>query len=160
MPLDYGLRSRPGIPFRLLIAGPIIAAAVIAAVGASSAHYHRELAQQQGWVNGAPPCPRISAEAYRSRYAPRERPTAFEGSTVTRMYGHVMCADIDTAGSWGFASHPVCQFTSPNAIRVKTGKIEVFFEPGPGSLATISIDSQGVHCTTGGQFTPFHDPTN
>jgi hypothetical protein len=160
MPLDYGLRSKPKVPRRLVVGGAIAAVAIVGTVGVSSAHYHRELAQEQGWVNAAAPCPSISADAYRTRYAAGERRTAFEGATLTRMYGHVMCADVDTAGTWGFASHPVCQFTSPNAIRVKTGKIEVFFEPGPGSLATITIDPKGVRCSLGGQFTLFHDPTN
>jgi len=159
MPLDYGLRSHPKVPRGLVIGAALVAATLVASVGVSSSHYHLQLAQAQGWVIAAPPCPGISPEAYRARFAPRERSTTFEGVTLTRMSGHVMCADIDTPGSWGFASHPVCQFTSPNAIRVRTRKLDVFFEPGPGSVATVSIDPKGVRCTMGGRFTLFHDPT-
>ena len=134
--------------------------AVVTLVGVSSAAYHRRLAIDQGWVNTAPPCPRISAAAYRARYAALERPTAYEGATVTRLFGHVMCSDVDTAGSWGLVSHPVCQFTSPNAIRVKTVNADAYFEPGPGNLATVSLEPHAISCTLGGAFSLFHDPTN
>ena len=160
MSLDYGQRSLRRPSRGLWFVGALVAISVIGLVGTGSAAYHRRLAIEQGWENKAPPCPRISAAVYRTRYAALERPTAYEGATVTRLFGHVMCSDIDTQGRWGFASHPVCQFTSPNAIRVRTANLEAYFEPGPGNLATVSIEPRGVSCTLGGAFTLFHDPTN
>lgn len=159
MPLDYGQRSRRRT-LRGLWLGIIPGVAAVAAVLALNSTYHRRLEAAQGWVSAAPPCPTISPAAYRARYAAKERASVYDGVTVTRQYGHVMCKDIDTRGGWGFFNHPVCQFTSANAIRVNTGKAEAFFEPGPGGLATVSVGPDGVRCTLASQFTLFHDPTN
>jgi hypothetical protein len=159
MPLDYGQRTAPRASPVLWAGGLAVAAVVVAGVAFSSAVYHRELAAEQGWTTTAPPCPSLSPEAYRVRYAASERRTALEGATVARQFGHVMCADVDTAGWWGLRSHPECQFTSANAIRVKTAYGEAFFEPGPGRLSTVSLEPHGVRCALGGKFTLFHDPT-
>jgi hypothetical protein len=161
MPLDYGQRRRPRGPSPALwAAGVALAAAVVGGVAFASAIYHRELAAEQGWTTNAPACPMISPEAYRTRYAPSERVTALDDATVARQFGHVMCAVVDAPGWWGFRSHLECQFTSANAIRVKTSNGEAFFEPGPGQVSTISLEPHGVRCALGGKFTLFHDPTN
>jgi hypothetical protein len=160
MPLDYGQRRMlRGPSATLWAAGVAVSAVVVGGVAFASAVYHRELAAEQGWTTTAPPCPSLSPEAYRARYAASERLTALEGATVARQFGHVMCADVDTAGWWGLRSHPECQFTSANAIRVKTAGGEAFFEPGPGRLSTVSLEPHGVRCALGGKFTLFHDPT-
>ena len=161
MPLDYGQRTRLRGPSPALWAAAVaVAAAVVGGVAFASAVYHRELAAEQGWTTSAPPCPTLSPQAYRARYGASERVTVLEGATVARQFGHVMCADVDTAGWWGLRSHPECQFTSANAIRVKTAGGEAFFEPGPGRLSTVSLEPHDVRCALGGKFTLFHDPTN
>ncbi|MFI4964108.1 MAG: hypothetical protein ACHP9T_01955 [Caulobacterales bacterium] len=159
MALDYGQRGK-----RRSLAGVWLGiapcAVAVAAVLASNWTYHRRLEVAQGWVSTAPPCPTIPAAAYHARYAGRERPSVFDGVTLARQYGHVICQEVDTRGGWGFLTHPVCQFTSANAIRVKAGGAEAFFEPGPGGLATVSVGPGGVRCALSSQFTLFHDPTN
>jgi len=160
MPLDYGMRGRrrmSGGPW----AGVALGAAVTAAILARNWSYHRALELEQGWVSAAPACPTISAAAYAAgNYPARERATDYEGATLARQFGHVMCKDVDTAGGWGLVTHPVCQFTSPTAIRVRRGKVEAFFEPGPGRLATVSLGPGGATCALSGRFTLFADPTN
>lgn len=159
MPLDYGQRSRRRT-LRGLWLGIVPGVAVLAAVLAVNSTYHRQLEADQGWVSAAPACPTIAAAVYRARYAAKERPTVYDGVTLARQYGHVMCKEVDTRGGWGFLTHPVCQFTSANAIRVSTGKSQAFFEPGPGGLATVSVGPKGVRCALSSQFTLFHDPSN
>jgi hypothetical protein len=104
-------------------------------------------------------CPALSPQAYRARYAAHERATVYDGVTFTRQSGHVMCKDIDTPGGFGFIVHPVCQFTSATAVRVKGPHGEAFFEPGLGKLATVSVQGRSVRCAIGGKFTLFGDPT-
>ena len=160
MPLDYGVRGRRSRS-RGLWVGLAFGAAVTAAILARNWSYHRALELEQGWVSAAPACPTISAAAYAARnYRVRERAMDYEGATLARQFGHVMCKDVDTAGGWGFVTHPVCQFTSPTAIRVRRGAVETFFEPGPGRLATVSLGPGGATCALSGRFTLFADPTN
>jgi len=160
MPLDYGLRGRRKTS-RGLWVGLAVGAAVAAAILARNWSYHRRLELDQGWVSAAQACPTISAAAYAARgYRARERATEYDGMTLARQFGHVMCKDVDTAGGWGFVTHPACQFTSPTAIRVRRDGVEAFFEPGPGRLATVSLEPGGARCALSGRFTLFSDPTN
>ena len=160
MPLDYGVRGRRRRS-RGLWLGVALGAALTAAIIARNWIYHRSVELDQGWLSAAPACPTISAAAYAARnYRVRERAMDYDGVTLARQFGHVMCKDVDSAGGWGFVTHPVCQFTSPTAIRVRRGKVEAFFEPGPGSLATVSLWPGSAKCALSGQFTLFSDPTN
>ena len=160
MPLDYGVRARRRISQGLWL-GVALGAALTAAILARNWSYHRSLELEQGWVSAAPACPAISAAAYAARnYLTRERTTDYDGATLARQFGHVMCKEIDTPGRWGFVTHPVCQFTSPTAIRVRRGEVEAFFEPGIGKLATVSLGPGRPRCVLSGQFTLFSDPTN
>jgi hypothetical protein len=160
MPLDYGVRGRRRTS-RGLWLGVALGAAVTGAILARNWSYHRRLELEQGWVSAASACPTISAAAYAARnYRARERAMDYDGATLARQFGHVMCKDVDTAGGWGFVTHPVCQFTSSIAIRVRRGEVEAFFEPGPGRLATVSLGPGGATCALSGKFTLFSDPTN
>lgn len=160
MPLDYGQRGRRRT-LRGLWLGVLPAAAAVAAVLAHNAAYHRGLERAQGWAGPGVACPGLSAAAYRAAgYAGRERATDYEGVTFARQFGHLMCADADTPGGFGVLTHPVCQFTSPTAIRVRTAEGEAFFAPGPGRLATVSVEEGRASCALGGKFTLFSDPTN
>ncbi|HLZ74402.1 hypothetical protein [Phenylobacterium sp.] len=160
MPLNYGERRKPR-DLRGLWLGLIPGAALVWAILAANSAGHHRLEREQGWIGAGPPCPPLSAAAYRARgYAAHERATDYDGSTLARQFGHMICKDVDTSGGFGVLSHPACQFTSPTAIRVKTAAGEAFFEPGAGRLATVSIEKGRVACATSGQFTLFHDPTN
>ena len=159
MPLDYGVRGRG--KSRALWLGVALGAALTAAILTRNWSYHRALELEQGWVSAAPACPTISAAVYAARnYRIRERATDYDGATLARQFGHVMCKDVDTAGGWGFVTHPVCQFTSPTAVRVRRGGVEAFFEPGPGRRATVSLGPGPAACALSGRFTLFSDPTN
>jgi hypothetical protein len=160
MPLDYGVRGRRRT-LRGLWLGIVPAGLVVFTLLSFNATLHRRTDREQGWVGNRPPCPGISASAYAAKgYPARERTTDYDGAVIARQSGHVMCKAVDTPGRAGFVSHLVCQFTSPVAIRVKTAAMEAFFEPGPGSLATVSMERGGPACVLGGEFTLYSDPTN
>jgi len=160
MPLDYGVLGKRRT-LRGVWLGIVPAAAIVGTFLILNSSYHRNLARTQGWVADGPPCPSLSAAAYAAKgYAARERATVYDGMTFTRQFGHVMCADADTRGGAGFLTHPVCQYTSPTAIRIRTAGGEAFFEPGPGALATVSVEHGRAACAIGGRFTLFVDPTS
>ena len=135
------------------------ALAIIGALLAVNATYHRQKELAQGWAGALPGCAALSAAAYAAKgYPAGERATAYDDVTFTRQFGHVMCSDADNRGAMGFLSHPVCQFTGPTAIRVKAAKTEAFFEPGIGQLATVSVERGRAQCALGGKFRPAAGP--
>jgi hypothetical protein len=153
-PLDYGQRGKSR-SLRGLWLGILPGLAIVAAILALNAAYHRQKEVAQGWAGDLPACPALSAAAYAARgYPGHERATVHEGVTFTRQFGHVMCGEADNRGALGFLSHPVCQFTGPSAIRVKAGRTEAFFEPGIGQVATVSVERGQVRCALGGKFKP------
>ncbi|THD62253.1 hypothetical protein [Phenylobacterium sp.] len=158
MPLDYGQRRKLRAPRGLAWAAGLAALGLAAGL-TWNWRAHRAMERDQGWISAAPPCPGLTAQAYRGRYAAHERVTDYAGATLARQFGHVMCKDVDTAGGFGFVTHPVCQFTSPTALRVHGPSGEAFFEPGPGHLATVSVERRRTLCALGGKFTLFEDPT-
>lgn len=159
MPLDYALRVRRR-SLRGVWLGTAPAVAIVGLVLAWNSASHRRLELAQGWVGDRPGCPPISAAAYATKgYAARERQIVYNEVTFARQFGHVECKDVDTRGGAGFVTHPVCQFTGPAAIRVKTGRGESFFEPGIGQVATVSVEDGRAQCALGGKFTPLSGPT-
>jgi hypothetical protein len=160
LPLDYGQRRKARNLRGLWLALAPAAAMVWAILAFNSAGHHR-LERDQGWIGDGPPCAAISAADYLARgYAAHERTTVYDGVSLSRQFGHMMCKDVDTSGGFGVLSHPACQFTSPTAIRVKADGRETFFAPGPGRLATVAVERGRATCALSGQFTLFRDPTN
>ena len=158
MPLDFGQRGKSKT-IRGVWLGLLPALAIVGAVLAVNATYHRQKELAQGLIGDLPGCPALSAQAYAAKgYPAGERPLVYDEVTFTRQFGHVMCADADNSGALGFLSHPVCQFTGPAAVRVKAGKTEAFFEPGIGQRATVSIERGRAQCALGGKFTPVAGP--
>jgi hypothetical protein len=154
MPLDFGQGGKSR-SLRGVWLGVLPGLAIVAAILAVNAAYHRQKELAQGWAGALPACPALSAAAYAAKgYPAGERATRYDEVTFTRQFGHVMCADADDRGALGFLSHPVCQFTGPTAIRVKAGKSETFFEPGIGQLATVSVERGRALCALGGKFKP------
>jgi hypothetical protein len=159
MPLDYGQRQKSRAKRGLWagLATGLLAVGVLASVNWT---YQRHRERAQGWVTDGPPCAALSAQAYAAKgYAAHERAAVYEGVTFARQFGHVACATPDTGTDLGLVTHPVCQYTSPAAVRVKTAAAEAFFEPGPGEMATVSIEKGRIRCQLGGRFTLWHDGT-
>jgi hypothetical protein len=127
------------------------------------ADYGAERARDEGvradWTVAGSPCPTISAADYAARgFAAKERLIEYDDVILTRQSGHVSCKGVADRGI-GLFTHPVCQFTSPSALRVKTRKGETRFNPGPGARATVVVEKGRPSCTVGGKFSLFDDPT-
>ena len=96
------------------------------------------------WTITGPACPVLTEAQFKARRLNDSKKTTYDNVVFGRLAGHVSCNEIKTNGGKGFGVIPICQFTSPAALTVTTEKGgTTYFEPGPGSPATITMN-QGV----------------
>ena len=100
-----------------------------------------------------PPCPQLTAAQFAARRLKVRKLTNYEGVIFGRQFGHMDCRTLRYGAGWGTAIYPVCQFTSPSALSVKTEKGEWFFAPGPGQPATIAVPRGEARCVMDSNFT-------
>jgi hypothetical protein len=94
-------------------------------------------ADAREWRIDGPPCPRSSLAEFVGNHHRGPRSFTYEGVTFFRRHGHVECAPIYEKGGHSDRFHPVCQFTSPEDLMVRTDRGDFYFRPGPGQPATI-----------------------
>lgn len=100
-----------------------------------------------------PPCPELSAAAFEARKLKRFKATFYEGVTFGRQFGHMDCSALRYGGGWSGETYPVCQFTGPALLQVKTDKGEWFYAPGPGNPATVATPHGQARCVMDSNFT-------
>ena len=100
-----------------------------------------------------PPCPQFTAAQFAARKLTIRRVTNYEGVIFGRQFGHMDCRALRYGAGWGTETYPVCQFTSPGAVTVKTEKGEWFFAPGPGQPATVAVPRGEARCVLDSNFT-------
>lgn len=97
-----------------------------------------------------PPCPRITLADFIAHQQEAPKVTSFNGLTFARRFGEVSCSVVvakgDLGGGLGLKSYPVCQFTSPDVLKVQTAKGVIYFEPGLGRKASLISSAGGVRC--------------
>ena len=76
-----------------------------------------------------------------------------------RRFGHMSCAMITNDGGRGLGTFPVCQFTSPASLLVRTPRGEFYFAPGIGQPATVSVPPGLPQCVMNSNFTARGDRT-
>lgn len=102
-------------------------------------------------VNG-PPCPQLAAAEFAARKLKAPKQTNYEGVVFGRQFGHMDCRTLRYGAGWGTAIYPVCQFTSPAVLTVRTSKGEWFFAPGIGKAATIAVPHDQARCVMDSNF--------
>lgn len=136
--------------------------ASVAAVTAWSAWYlttnYRKavalrVADAKAWTLAGPPCPRITEAQFLGVHRKGPRRFEFEGVAFYRRYGHVQCAAIRDRGGLGGRRYPVCQFTSPGDLMIRTDRADWFFSPGPGQPATITLADGSPRCLMASTYT-------
>jgi hypothetical protein len=100
-----------------------------------------------------PPCPAISRAEFEARRLKRFKATLYEGVVFGRQFGHMDCRALRYGGGWGTSTYPVCQFTGPGLLQVKTRQGEWFYAPGPGQPATAGAPRGQARCVMGSNFT-------
>jgi hypothetical protein len=112
------------------------------------------IADAKAWKIDGPPCPTGSeAEFLARRYHRGPRRFDYEGVTFFRRWGHVSCAPVYEDGGRSTRFYPVCQFTGPGQLLIRTRKGDWYFSPGPGQPATISAQHGQARCVMASNFT-------
>lgn len=148
-------RPPPSRLWRLHLAAALVGLVAGAALIAPTLMRERAaaVAEAAAWTIPGPPCRRV-APAGEAREPTPIKGFGYAGSAFAYAYGHVACAQIHAnEGRSAWRGYPVCQFTSPGVVAVDTGKTRVFFSPGLGRRATISVeDATTPRCVLGGRF--------
>jgi hypothetical protein len=154
---DYGVRAR-----RRLTAGQWVAflGAVAAALGfigwLVGGAYLRDrraaLELARDWTIEGPPCPSLTKAQFEARGLRAQKGVFYDGVTFYRRFGHMSCSPLRYGGGWGLSVYPVCQFTSPQALRVTTKKGEWFYALPPGQPATIATPHGQARCVQAANF--------
>jgi hypothetical protein len=153
---DYGARTRERPVLPLPAIG--IALGLTAAIAGAAEHYSLSKRAELGeatareWTITGSPCPAVSAADFVRRKLQAPQSFAYDDAVFGRRFGHVSCGAVADHGGRGLRSYPVCQFTSPAVLRVKTPKGEFFFAPGVGKPATISIPHGVPRCVMASNF--------
>lgn len=87
-----------------------------------------------------PPCPsitpdEIARDGLQTRYS-----SDFNGLTLGRRFGEISCFEVPAKGGMGVKSYPVCQFSGPDVVTVKSGQSLLSFRPGVGKKASILVE--------------------
>jgi hypothetical protein len=103
-----------------------------------------DAAEAAFWSLDGPPCPTIDQAAY--AHGPgKAKVTAFEGASFEYRVGHMMCTRRPHAGLGG-GKYPVCQFTSPALLGVKTAQTQAYFAPPSAQAARVAILDGQTRC--------------
>ena len=77
---------------------------------------------------------------------------SYGGAQFSRRFGHASCAAPQDGGLIPGETFHVCQFNGPAALAVATSKGVIYFKPGVGRPATVTIRGGEASCVVGGWF--------
>jgi cbb3-type cytochrome oxidase subunit 3 len=108
-----------------------------------SAQKKADAAEAAFWSLDGPPCPTMDTATY-ARSGGEPKMTAYGGARFEYRVGHMMCAlRPDTRGS---GEHPVCQFTGPVLLGVKTAGTQAYFAPAGMSAVRVAVIDGTARC--------------
>lgn len=139
----------------------ILAVVALFALGLPLGVFLRDyLADRQGALTRARelaiegrPCQRLTRSQFEAMGLKASKGTVYEDATFYRQFGHLTCSGLRYGGGWGTKLYPVCQFTSPKALKVVTTKGEWYFAPGAGQPVTVAVPYGEVRCVLAANFT-------
>lgn len=111
------------------------------------------LTRAREWAIEGPPCQPLTSAQFKARGLKTPKGTIYEDAVFYRQFGHVSCSGLRYGAGWGTSLYPVCQFTSPNALKVVTKKGEWYFAPGAGQPVTVAAPHGKVRCVLAANFT-------
>lgn len=105
------------------------------------------------WRIEGPPCPSSDRAAFLGVHHKPPRRFDYEGVAFFRRVGHVSCSPVYEKGGRSDRHYPVCQFTGPDDLMVRTRNGDWYFRPGPGQPATVSTQDGVARCVMAANFT-------
>jgi hypothetical protein len=131
-----------------------VVAAVAVALGALGLQWQSkrddERAYAAAWTTVGPPCPPISRDWFARLQIEHPTPFAFQGIAGVMAHGGVSCTTIDYADGRRTAPFPVCQFSAPFAVMLKTPRGDLYVEPGVGRQVSVTLRGGDLRCLVGG----------
>lgn len=112
-----------------------------------------KIAEATAWKIEGPACPPLAPAEFLKGRKRAPRYFAYEGVRFYRRSGYVDCAAIYYDGGRSDRFYPVCQFTSPGQVMVRTKKGEWYFDPGVGQPATVSTPHDEARCVMASRVT-------
>ncbi|HUO22877.1 MAG TPA: hypothetical protein VMU59_10225 [Caulobacteraceae bacterium] len=153
--MDYGerkarrlTRGEIAIRWASLTAMALIAAGTLAGILAQ--RMARQAAEAPYWTLAGPACPTLTAAA--ARATPVGPSFDYGDVDFARAYGDVSCTQRPYAGTLGLATYPVCEFTSPDVLKITVAGRAVYFRPGPGQPATVAVKRGVASCVEASNF--------
>ncbi len=126
----------------------VVAAAPAFVIYQAWALRHEERA---AWTVAGPDCPTVQPAA--ELFGPQgPRTFSYGGAQFSRRFGHASCAAPQDGGLIPGETFHVCQFNGPAALAVATSKGVIYFKPGVGRPATVTIRGGEASCVVGGWF--------
>ena len=110
------------------------------------------VADARAWRIDGPACPASNRALFLGVHHKPPRKFDYEGVTFIRRFGHVSCAPVYEKGGKSDRFYPVCQFTSPGDLLIRTRRGEFYFQPGPGQPATVSTAHGQARCVMASNF--------
>lgn len=105
------------------------------------------------WAIEGPPCVALTKAQFEARGLKVRKGTVYEDVTFYRQFGHMSCTALRYGAGWGQATYPVCQFTTPKALKISTDEGDWYFDVGPGQPATVAAPHGQVRCVRAANFT-------
>jgi hypothetical protein len=138
-----------------------LALITVAGAGVFFWHQHRvyqvvlagRIADAKEWRIDGPPCPIITKAQFLGLHHKGPKKFEYENVSFFRRYGHVSCAPVYEKGGRSSRFYPVCQFTGPGDLLIRTKKGDWYFQPGPGQPATVSTPRDQARCVMASKFT-------
>ena len=156
--MDLGIRKprRRSVAEKLVI-GLAAAIAIGLPLGLTAKKYLSDrdvaLTRAREWAIEGPPCERLTRAEFEARGLKAPKGTIYEDAQFFRQFGHMSCSGLRYGAGWGMSVYPVCQFTSPKALKVVTKKGEWYFATGPGQPATVATPHGEARCVLAANFT-------
>lgn len=149
----FGKRGIPSLKTLL-----IVMALALAVVAGFEWVYHknvvqpREAARLNKWTIDGPPCPQVDEAQYQLRGgAHAKKPMEF-GVKFTREYGNAECTWLGAKDLTASKAFVVCQFSSPNVVKVETGRGVFNYAPGVGKPIAIEVRQGEPRCIMTAKF--------
>ncbi|HEX3919852.1 MAG TPA: hypothetical protein VHW60_21135 [Caulobacteraceae bacterium] len=153
--VDFGSVRRSPRDLRFIRRVVIISVIVIGGLAAADLAvlwtHARTLAKADAasWVVTGPPCPAIDAAWWGKLAITTPQTVSFQGIASERAHGDTDCYTEDHDQGKAVTPYPVCAFSAPFAVHVRTAGGDAYFEPGVGKPATISLINGQARCVVG-----------
>jgi hypothetical protein len=108
-----------------------------------------KLSDAKTWDVRGPECPTITEAQFLSGRKKGPQGFQYEGVGFYRRAGNAECASVYEDGGRSDRFFPVCEFTKPEELLIRTTTGDRYFAPGPRQPATVIVRQGQPRCVLG-----------